>query len=102
MGCAIGPPRSVDLINQIRTRAGVKPLALGDFTTKTALRDHLLKEWSWEVFSEGKRREDLIRMDKYISSALERKKNARPFQVLYPLPQSEIEVNSNLKQNPGY
>lgn len=93
---------AIDLINQVRTRAGVKPLALTDFTTKIALRDHLLKERGWEFFSEGKRREDLIRMDKYISNAIERKKNAQPFQVLYPLPQSEIEANSNLKQNPGY
>ena len=93
---------SIDLINQVRVRAGVKSLALADFATKTALRDQLLKERGWEFFSEGKRREDLIRMDKFISSALERKKNAQPFQVLYPLPQSEIDANPNLKQNPGY
>ena len=93
---------SIDLINQVRVRAGVKPLVLADFTTKIALRDHLLRERGWEFFSEGKRREDLIRMDRYISGAIERKKNAQPFQVLYPLPQTEIDANSNLKQNPGY
>lgn len=93
---------TIDLINQVRVRAGVKPLMLADFTTKDKLRDHLLKERGWEFFSEGKRREDLIRMDRYISSALDRKKNAQPFHVLYPLPQSEIEANPNLKQNPGY
>lgn len=75
---------------------------LADFTTKTALRDQLLKERGWEFFSEGKRQEDLIRMDKFISGALERKKNAQSFQVLYPLPQSKIDANQNLKQNPGY
>lgn len=93
---------SIDLTNQVRVRAGVKPLVLADFPTKTAFRDQLLKERGWEFFSEGKRREDLIRMDKFISSALERKKNAQPFHVLYPLPQSEIDANPNLKQNPGY
>lgn len=46
------------------------------------LRDQLLKERGWEFLSEGKRREDLIRMDKFISGALERKKNAQSFQVL--------------------
>lgn len=98
-----GPTQeSIDLINQIRTRAGVKSIVLADFTTKTALRDQLLKERGWEFFSEGKRREDLIRMDRFISGALERKKNAQSFQVLYPLPQSEIDANPNLKQNQGY
>jgi len=75
---------------------------LTDFPTKEKLRDHLLKERGWEFFSEGKRWEDLIRMDKFIVSALERKKNAQPFQVLYPIPQSEIDANPNLKQNQGY
>ena len=93
---------SVDLINQIRKRAGVPNIILGNFSTKEALRGHLLKERAWEFFTEGKRREDLIRMDRFISSALERRKNAKPFHVLYPLPQAEIDANPNLKQNEGY
>lgn len=93
---------AITLINQVRTRAGVKPLVLGDFATKEALRTHLLKERGWEFFSEGKRREDMIRMGTFISNAKARGKNAQPFHVLYPLPQSEIEANPNLKQNDGY
>ncbi len=93
---------SIDLINQIRTRAAVPAIALGDFPSKEKLRDHLLKERGWEFFTEGKRREDQIRMGTFISSAISRGKNAQPFHVLYPLPQAEIEANPNLKQNDGY
>ncbi|WP_373331374.1 RagB/SusD family nutrient uptake outer membrane protein [Salmonirosea aquatica] len=98
-----GPTQeSIDLINQVRTRAAVPALSLADFSTKEQLRDHLLKERGWEFFTEGKRREDMIRMGTFISNAVARGKNAQPFHVLYPLPQSEIEANPNLKQNEGY
>ncbi|TDB62733.1 RagB/SusD family nutrient uptake outer membrane protein [Arundinibacter roseus] len=98
-----GPTQqALDLINQVRARAGVTPLSLADFSSKESLRDHLLKERGWEFFTEGKRREDLIRMDKFISSAVARGKNAEPFHVLYPIPQSEVEANPNLTQNTGY
>lgn len=93
---------SIDLINQVRTRAGIDNLQLASFSTKEQLRDHILAERGWEFFTEGKRREDLIRMGKFISSALSRGKNAKPTHVLYPIPQSEIDANPNLKQNDGY
>lgn len=93
---------SISLVNQVRTRAGVPEVTLGSFTTKEALRDYLLQERGWEFFTEGKRREDLIRMGKFISGAVARGKNAKPHHVLYPIPQSEIDANPNLKQNEGY
>ena len=37
-----------------------------------------------------------------ISRAIARKKNAQPHHVLFPIPQSEIDANKELKQNPGY
>lgn len=98
-----GPSQEViDLINQVRARAAVPAIKLADFGTKEKMREHLLKERGWEFFSEGKRREDQIRMGTFISSAKARGKNAQPFHVLYPLPQSELEANPNLKQNEGY
>ncbi|PWJ54264.1 putative outer membrane starch-binding protein [Dyadobacter jejuensis] len=93
---------SIALINKVRQRAGILDLNLSDFSTKESLRNHLLKERGWEFFTEGKRREDLIRMGQFISNAVARGKNAQPHQVLYPLPQSEIDANPNLKQNDGY
>jgi hypothetical protein len=100
----IGGPNqeSIDLINQIRLRADVAPLVLADFSSTEELRDHILAERGWELFSEGKRRQDMIRQDKLISNAIERGKNAQPFHRLYPIPQREIDANPNLEQNPGY
>lgn len=93
---------SVSLLNQVRIRAGVPEKVLSVFTTKESLREHLLQERAWEFFTEGKRREDLIRMGRFIPGAVARGKNAKPHHVLYPIPQSEIDANPNLKQNEGY
>lgn len=93
---------SIGLINQVRTRAGASIITLVQYPTKDALRDFILAERGRELFSEGKRREDLIRMNKFISSALSRGKNAKDYQALYPIPQRETDADKNLKQNPGY
>ena len=93
---------SLELINQVRGRAGLKNLALSEFGSKESLRDFILAERGREFFSEGLRREDLIRHGKFISGAKARGKNAQDFHVLYPIPLSQIQTNSELKQNPGY
>lgn len=92
---------SIDLINQVRTRAGVSPLSLGAFT-KATLRDHIFQERNWEFYYEMMRREDQIRQGTFISGARARGKNAQEFQQLFPIPQPEIDVDPNLKQNEGY
>ncbi len=98
-----GPTQeAIDLINMVRTRAAVAPLLLSNFATKDLLRTHILAERGWEFFSEGKRREDMIRMGTFVSNAIARGKDAKPHHVLYPIPQSEVDANPNLKQNDGY
>ena len=97
-----GPTQeSIDLINMVRARAKIPNLSLGAFT-KESLRDHILQERNWEFFSEGKRRDDLLRHGKFISSAQDRGKPAQEFHKLYPIPSVEITANPNLAQNPGY
>lgn len=97
-----GPTQeAIDLINQVRIRAGVTPLTLAGFTKET-LRNALLKEREWEFYSESKRREDQIRHDRFISEAKARGKNAQPFHVRFPIPLTEISANPKLEQNPGY
>ena len=94
---------SVDLINLVRDRAGLEPILLTDFGSKEALRMHLLDERSWEFYSEGLRREDQIRMGTFISSAIARgHANAKDFRVRFPIPQSALDANPELKQNDGY
>jgi hypothetical protein len=98
-----GPSQeAIDLINRVRNRAKVAPIILSNYGSKEALRDFILAERGREFYSEGLRREDLIRHGSYIQQAINRGISAKPHQVLYPIPQAQIENNPNLKQNPGY
>lgn len=99
-----GPTQeSIDLINQIRTRAGITTLNLSSFN-QTTLRSAILNERIHELFFEGKERDDLIRNGTFISGAVARGvKNAQNFHVLFPIPQSEIDASSQINENnPGY
>jgi SusD family. len=94
---------SISLINEIRDRAGLDPVALGDFGSKEALRDHIIDERGWEFYCEGLRRQDLIRTGKFIDYAKARGiANAKPFHALYPIPQRAMDSDSKLVQNDGY
>lgn len=99
-----GPTQeAINLINQVRNRVSATAISLVDFSTKEELRDFILEERGREFYTEGFRREDLIRHNKFIQQAVDRGvSNAQPFHVLYPLPQSQIDNNPNLAQNPGY
>lgn len=99
-----GPTQeALDLINEVRARAGLDPITLAEVSDKEGLRDHILKERGWEFYSEGKRRQDLIRMDKLISNARERGiTNAQPFHVRFPIPFASMDSNPLLVQNEGY
>lgn len=93
---------TINLINKVREAAGVSDISTGDFSSKKALRDFIFDERGREFFTEALRRQDLIRQGTFIEMAKERGKPAADYQVLFPLPQSEIDKNPNLEQNPGY
>ncbi len=93
---------SVDLINQVRNRANATPITLGEYPDQESLRDLILAERAREFYSEGLRREDLIRHGKFIQQAQDRGIAAEDYQVLYPLPRAQLDNNPNLEQNPGY
>ncbi len=94
--------KSIDLINQIRGRAAASIISLTDFPTTEALRNFILAERGREFFTEGLRREDLVRHGKFIDQAVARGIAAQAHQVLYPLPEAQLDNNPNLEQNPGY
>lgn len=93
---------SVQLLNLVREAAGVSTYTVGDFGSTSEFRDTILDERGREFHTEALRRQDLIRHGKFIEMARERGKPAEEHQVRYPIPQTEIERNSNLTQNPGY
>ena len=93
---------AVDLVNQIRNRARVTLYTLADVGDQTNFRDLILKERGWEFFSEGKRREDLIRQGKFLKYAQDRGLTTSAKQVYFPYPLSEIEANPAIEQREGY
>lgn len=100
-----GPSQDVlDLIDDVRNRAGLDDLNLSDFgSDKKKLQDAILDERKWEFWYEGKRRGDLIRTGRFITDAKERGiKNAQDFHVHFPILQSAIDANPLLEQNEGY
>lgn len=98
---------AVDLVNQVRERAGLieeNLISVADFANLQAFRDHLLNERAWEFYNEaGIRREDLIRFGKFVSSAHARgKTNATEDHLRFPIPQAAMDADPSLEQNGGY
>lgn len=116
-----GKGGAITYLNQIRSRAG---LIDKSFVNQTTMRDDIMKERRIEFAFENKRWDDLVRTGNAVSvmnsfgvSVKNNPQNyyypagnAPPpnsFQVtasllLYPIPVSEIIINPQLAQNPGY
>jgi starch-binding outer membrane protein, SusD/RagB family len=99
-----GPSQdALDLINAVRTRAGLGDITLAEAVDKETLRGLILRERGWEFVSEAKRREDLLRHDKFISSAKARiGDRVTDKYKLFPFPQSERDANPISGQNQDY
>lgn len=89
-----GDATALDLVNMVRSRAGISA-----FTSLTA--DNLLAERGRELCFEMKRRTDLIRFGKYDDAWWE-KPVSEDFKKLMPIPAAQIALNPNLRQNDGY
>lgn len=95
------------LVNQIRTRVDLAPTSA---TTQADMRLAIEKERRLELAFEGVRWYDLKRTGR----AIEVMNNAKgvggvplgyvltPTRLFWPIPQAELDKNSNLTQNPGY
>ncbi len=80
---------------EIRARANQPAYTAGTLTL-----DELLAERGRELAWEGHRRQDLIRFGKYGDAWFAKPANNNPNQNLFPIPQTELEKNPNLVQNP--
>lgn len=108
---AQGPTSAVyDAINEVRARPGVEMPPLPAGLTKEQMRARIWNERRVEFPFEGMRYRDIRRWklaEVYINTLIEPGSNIqRVFDpskhYLFPFPQSEIDINPNLVQNPGY
>ncbi len=91
-----GSGEALQLLNTLRERVFEpdEPLAAVD-------RDVILQERLFELTTEAKRRQDLIRHGKF-TLAWTHKPAGQPHLVLFPIPQPQLDANPMLTQNPGY
>lgn len=87
-------PGALLIVNQIRIARKATPLATLDLNS-------LLDERGRELYWEGWRRQDLIRFGKFLQP-WQLKPSDNPRNLLFPIPTSDLAINKNLVQNPGY
>src|SRR2546428_287882 len=93
-----GSAGALDTLNRVRARTAPVAAALAGPIT----RDLILNERLFELNSEGKRRQDLIRHGKYTLAWEFKTGPTGDFRVLMPIPQTQIDANPLITQNPGY
>ena len=98
---------AIDLVNEVRDRAGLDAILLADYADIDTFNTMILLERSHEYWCEnGQYRADLIRHGKFKEYA-DRLNGAasqsEPFNVLFPFSLERIsEGKGEFKQNPGY
>ncbi len=107
---ADGP--AFDLINQIRNRAGLTDLTSVTVTNQAEFRLAIENERRWELAFENHRWPDLVRTGRAVevmnshvteTSNIPLTLSISANQLLYPVPQNEIDTNpALLPQNTGY
>lgn len=99
-------PAKFDGVNAVRARAGLKDpsqqLNLTNTATYDAFVDSLVKDRGRELFVEGHRKYDLIRLKRYKQVMATLGISVPDYRFLLPIPQTERDVNKNLGQNDGY
>ena len=98
---------SMQYLNMVRERAGLADLPAG--ATQDDLRNEVMKERGIEFVGEFQRRWDLARWGK-LQEAIQSiaydnpvgAANIQPYMSLFPIAATDIVINPNLTQNPGY
>ncbi len=85
---------ALTIVNDIRTARGAS--ALGSLDEAT-----LLAERGRELYWEGWRRQDMIRFGAFLDAWQEKAASGEE-RLLFPIPATQLAVNPNLAQNPGY
>lgn len=98
---------AVDYINELRVRAYGD--TSGNISQADLTLDFIIDERSRELYWEAHRRTDLIRFDQFSDNGVWQWKGGvqqgattESFRDLMPLPATDLGINTNLEQNPGY
>ena len=106
--------QAIGFVNQVRARARngagsenrSQPADLATSLSQAQARDAIFDERKWELAFEGKRWFDLVRRGwDFFRTALANDPTASDVQqtdMLWPIPQGQIDLNPALTQNPGY
>lgn len=98
------PTESLDILNEVRNRAGLDALTTDSITSIELFRTAMQDERRAELMFECVRWFDLVRTGKAVEALNVLNKDADETWLLYPIPQTEIDkVGTDvLPQNPGY
>ena len=102
------PANALQYINNLRIRAYGN--TNGNINSGQLTTDFILEERARELYWEGFRRTDLIRYNRFTDASylwpwkggVASGTGVPAFRRLYPLPSRDVNVNTNLVQNPGY
>ena len=104
-------PEAAAIVNRIRARVNLPPLSSSVTSSFAGMQDAVLNERRLELAFEGQRWFDLVRTGKVfeVMNTLNQRDEGRlpmdpvtEYNVILPIPQSQIDINPNLVQNPGY
>ncbi|WP_300702502.1 RagB/SusD family nutrient uptake outer membrane protein [Bacteroides sp.] len=104
-------PDAVKAVNRVRKRAKLADLSSNITSSQEKMRDAVANERRLELAFEGHRWFDLVRTGKAqetMNSLNSRDEGRRIMdelteeRILFPIPQAQIDINPNLKQNQGY
>ncbi|REA63850.1 RagB/SusD family nutrient uptake outer membrane protein [Dyadobacter luteus] len=91
------------ILNRIRKRAGLSDKTSEQLNSQAAFRLAVEQERRVELAFENHRWFDLLRTDRAIAVMNSKGFNIQSYQLLLPIPLTQIEINpSQIKQNPGY
>ncbi len=89
-----------EYLNMVKNRANLANVNINNIE---GFKEEVLLERRKEFVAEGQRFFDLVRTETLEQKVLEAKEiQVNPIYYLFPIPQRERDVNTNLPQNPGY
>ena len=94
------PGPAMEIVNMLRERV-FDPDKPATESTQEDVRQRIRRERVFELAGEAKRRQDLIRYDRF-TLPWAFKEAGQPHLVLMPIPLTQMDANPLLTQNPGY